>query len=274
MRADGGAADGGGCKGEAGCAVKQIQGDERVLHALNRFTFGPRPGDVAAVRTMGLQRWFEQQLNPTSIDDSALEERLAAFPAMKMQQAELMERYPGPQVLRQIIAKNLPLPTDPLEHAIYADDIAVYEATKAKQEAAKADAASAGKSSTGDLMRLAMTKGDGIQSKAALPANDVAMATPAMAAHEDQLYSGLDAAKIINLPPEQRMQKILAMQPADLLAFRKSLSQSELAAAAEGLAPLQRETLAALQGSERMIGGELLASRMLRDIYSDGNWRR
>src|ERR1700722_15022503 len=107
MRADGGAADGGGCKGEAGCAVKQIQGDERVLHALNRFTFGPRPGDVAAVRTMGLQRWFEQQLNPTSIDDSALEERLAAFPAMKMQQAELMERYPGPQVLRQIIAKNL-----------------------------------------------------------------------------------------------------------------------------------------------------------------------
>jgi uncharacterized protein (DUF1800 family) len=248
--------------------VKQIQGDERVLHALNRFTFGPRPGDVAAVRTMGLQRWFEQQLNPTSIDDSAMEERLAAFPAMKMQQAELTERYPGPQVLRQIIAKNLPLPTDPLEHAIYADDIAVYEAAKAKQEAAKADAASAGKSSTGDLVQLAMTKGDGIQSKAALPGNDVAKATPAMAAHEDQLYSGLDAAKIINLPPEQRMQKILAMQPADLLAFRKSLSQSELAAA-EGLTPLQRETLVALQGSERMIGGELLASRMLRDIYSE-----
>ena len=64
--------------------VKQIQGDERVLHALNRFTFGPRPGDVAAVRQMGVQRWFEQQLNPASIDDSALEERLAAFPAMKM----------------------------------------------------------------------------------------------------------------------------------------------------------------------------------------------
>jgi uncharacterized protein (DUF1800 family) len=249
--------------------VKQIQGDERVLHALNRFTFGARPGDVAAVRQMGVQRWFEQQLNPARIDDSALEERLAAFPAMKMQQAELMERYPGPQALRQIIAKNLPLPTDPLEHAIYADDIAVYEAAKAKQEAAKAEAASAGKSSTGDQVQLAMAKGDGIKSKAALPGDDVAMATPAIATQVDQVYSRLDAAKMINLPPEQRMQKILAMQPAELLAFRKSLSQSELAAAAEGLTPLQRETLAALQGSERMIGGELLASRMLRDIYSE-----
>jgi uncharacterized protein (DUF1800 family) len=249
--------------------VKQIQGDERVLHALNRFTFGARPGDVAAVRQMGVQRWFEQQLNPASIDDSALEERLAAFPAMKMQQAELMERYPGPQALRQIIAKNLPLPTDPLEHAIYADDIAVYEAAKAKQEAAKAEAASAGKSSTGDQVQLAMAKGDGIKSKAALPGDDVAMATPAIATQVDQVYSRLDAAKMINLPPEQRMQKILAMQPAELLAFRKSLSQSELAAAAEGLTPLQRETLAALQGSERMIGGELLASRMMRDIYSE-----
>ncbi|HEX4576063.1 MAG TPA: DUF1800 family protein, partial [Edaphobacter sp.] len=65
-------------------STKQIQGDERVLHALNRFTFGPRPGDIAAVQAMGLKQWFEQQLNPSSIDDSALEQRLAMFPAMKM----------------------------------------------------------------------------------------------------------------------------------------------------------------------------------------------
>src|SRR5271154_6748619 len=90
-------------------STKEIQGEERVLHALNRFTFGPRPGDVAAVQAMGVRQWFELQLNPLSIDDSALDERLAAFPAMQMKQAELMERYPGPQVLRQIIAKNLPL---------------------------------------------------------------------------------------------------------------------------------------------------------------------
>ncbi len=120
--------------------TKEIQGQERVLHALNRFTFGPRPGDVAAVQAMGLQRWFEQQLNPSSIDDSALEARLEMFPAMKMQQGEMERRYPSPQMLRQMSMRNMPLPTDPVEHAIYADGIAFYEAQKAKQEANQAAA--------------------------------------------------------------------------------------------------------------------------------------
>src|ERR1700730_5616389 len=68
-------------------STQQIQGEQRVLHALNRFTFGPRPGDIAAVQAMGLKRWFEQQLNPSSIDDSALEARLEMFPAMRMSEA-------------------------------------------------------------------------------------------------------------------------------------------------------------------------------------------
>ncbi len=47
-----------------------MQGDERVLHALNRFTFGPRPGDLEMVRTQGVDAWFEQQLHPASIEGS------------------------------------------------------------------------------------------------------------------------------------------------------------------------------------------------------------
>jgi hypothetical protein len=54
-------------------STQQIQGAQRVLHALNRLTFGPRQGDIAAAQAMGLKRWLEQQLNPSSIDDSALE---------------------------------------------------------------------------------------------------------------------------------------------------------------------------------------------------------
>jgi hypothetical protein len=115
-------------------SVQQIQAEQRVLHALNRFTFGPRPGDVAAVQAVGVKAWFERQLNPLSIDDSALEARLEMFPAMQMEQAELMRRYPSPAVLRQMIAKDEPLPTDPVEHAIYADQIAFYKAAKAKKE--------------------------------------------------------------------------------------------------------------------------------------------
>ena len=35
--------------------IQVLQGQERVLHALNRFTFGLRSSDVAAVEAMGLE---------------------------------------------------------------------------------------------------------------------------------------------------------------------------------------------------------------------------
>jgi len=254
-------------KSPTSTSTKQIQGEERVLHALNRFTFGPRPGDIAAVQAIGLKRWFEQQLNPASIDDSALEARLEAFPAMRMREAELIRRYPSPQVLKQVIDRNLPLPSDPVEHAIYADQIAFYKAQKAKQEEKKSSEADAAKGD-GQAMSPEMAK-IGAQEKSALPGDGVDPSMPAMAVHEEQFYSGLEAVKIINLPPEERMQKILSMKPDELVAFRRSLSQRELADAAEGLTPQQREVLGSLQGSPRMIGAELLASRMLRDIYSE-----
>jgi uncharacterized protein (DUF1800 family) len=246
-------------------AAQQIQGEQRVLHALNRFTFGPRPGDLAAVQAMGLKRWFEQQLNPASIDDSALEARLEMFPAMKMEQAEMIRRYPSPQVLRQMIDRNVPLPSDPVEHAIYADEIAFYKAARAKQEAKQAADAKGAE----EMMPPAMAKDAEGKDRTALPGDGVDPGIPAMATHEEQFYSGLEAVKILNLPPDERMQRILAMPPAELIAFRRSLSQAELAEAAEGLTPMQRETLAALQGSPRMIGAELLQSRMLRDVYSE-----
>jgi uncharacterized protein (DUF1800 family) len=239
----------------------QIQGDARVLHALNRLTFGPRPGDVAAVKQMGLDRWFEQQLHPSKIDDSALEARLAMFPAMKLQQAELMRRYPSPQVLRQVIQQRLPMPSDPVERAIYRDGIARYEQAKANQEAAEAAMA------VKDMNAPGMAKGTE-EALTALPGDAVDPATPAMAAHEEQFYSGLEAVKIINLPPDERMKRILAMQPEEMANFRRSLSANELAAAAEGLTPQQKEILTALAGGPRMVGAELLATRLLRDVYS------
>ena len=253
-----------------GPSSQRIQEQQKVLHVLNRFTFGPRPGDVAAVQAMGVQRWFERQLNPSSIDDAALDERLAMFPAMKMQQAEMIQRYPSPAVLRQIEQKNMSLPSDPVEHAIYADELAFYKAQKAKQAANQAAANQSSSKGDGEMMSPSMANNaDETKDKSALPGDGVDPGVPAMKMHEEQFYSGLEAVKIINLPPDQRFQRILAMPPAELVAFRKSLSQAELAEAAEGLSPMQREMLAALQGSPRMIGAELLQSRMLRDIYSD-----
>ncbi|CAN5647260.1 hypothetical protein BH10ACI4_BH10ACI4_02810 [soil metagenome] len=248
-------------------SVAQLQGDQRVLHALNRFTFGPRPGDAEAVQAIGLQRWFEQQLNPSAIPDTALEQRLEMFPAMKLQQAELMDRYPSPQLLRQMIRTNEPLPADPIKHAIYADQIAFYKMAQAKKATTEAtgetpDSAAMAKKQDDDSMMMEA-------GKSALPGDGVDPEVASMAMHEDQFYAGLEAVKIINLPPDQRVSRILAMQPRELITFRKSLNQAELAAMVKDLSPIQRETIGALQGSPRLIGAELLQSRLLRDIYSD-----
>ena len=49
---------------------------------LNRAAFGPRPGDIEAFNALGatddahLTTWVDRQLDPDSIDDSALEARL------------------------------------------------------------------------------------------------------------------------------------------------------------------------------------------------------
>jgi hypothetical protein len=52
----------------------------RVVHALNRITFGPRPGDVERVLRIGLDRWIDQQLRPDTTLDSEAVTALSAFP--------------------------------------------------------------------------------------------------------------------------------------------------------------------------------------------------
>src|ERR1700757_1681219 len=48
----------------------QMTGDQKVLYALNRLAYGPRPGDVEAVKKFGLDRWIELQLHPEVIPDN------------------------------------------------------------------------------------------------------------------------------------------------------------------------------------------------------------
>src|SRR5688572_17642390 len=55
---------------------------DAVRHALNRLSFGPRPGDVERVEEMGLAAWIDRQLQPARVDDSALAARLPARPQL------------------------------------------------------------------------------------------------------------------------------------------------------------------------------------------------
>src|SRR5215471_1026731 len=46
---------------------KKTSKDQAILHALNRLAYGPRPGDVAAVKKMGVEKWIDLQLHPDRI---------------------------------------------------------------------------------------------------------------------------------------------------------------------------------------------------------------
>ncbi|HZL51156.1 MAG TPA: DUF1800 family protein, partial [Terracidiphilus sp.] len=112
----------------------QLQGDERILHALNRFTFGPRPGNLETVRAMGLDKWFDQQLHPAVLDQAALNARLAQFPAMQWTTAQLLYYLPGNATIRQAMNGKAPVPEAGVLHAIYENQIGRLQARKAGQE--------------------------------------------------------------------------------------------------------------------------------------------
>src|SRR5258708_24914523 len=80
-----------------GLPITELSPDEAILHALNRLAYGPRPGDVERVRQMGLAKWIEQQLNPNSIDDKAMEARLQDYPTLRLSTAKLIDEYPQPK---------------------------------------------------------------------------------------------------------------------------------------------------------------------------------
>src|SRR6202790_1708191 len=80
-----------------GLPITELSADEAILHALNRLAYGPRPGDVARVRQMGLAKWIDQQLNPGSIDDKAVEARMGNYPTLRLSAAKLIDEYPQPK---------------------------------------------------------------------------------------------------------------------------------------------------------------------------------
>jgi len=61
-----------------------------IHRALNRLSFGPRPGQVEAVRKQGLENWIAAQLDYEKIDNSASEARLGNYPTLDMTPAELV----------------------------------------------------------------------------------------------------------------------------------------------------------------------------------------
>jgi uncharacterized protein (DUF1800 family) len=281
--------------------VSPLTQQEKVLQALNRFTFGPRPGDEAAVQKMGVEKWFEMQLHPDRIDDAAFDVQMGKFPAMRLSEMELMHRFPSGPMIRRMSKGDLPLPVDPVEHAIYADAEGAYAAKQKKDQAdnAAADAAAAKAAASGSVVansddKAVAGKATGAAANGTLMSDgtvmggkpvvgaDVPMMAGAAAGVEqvgkggkarlkDLVVPMVDASvvSVLELAPEQRMARLVAMSPEEMLSFRVGLRPKDRLALVAGLSPEQTETAAALLGGpERVVGEEALEVRLLRDVDS------
>jgi uncharacterized protein (DUF1800 family) len=73
---------------------EKLSADRQIVQALNRLTFGPRPGDVEEVRRIGLAKWMEQQLHPDQITENpVLPERLKTLDTLGMPVSEVVATY-------------------------------------------------------------------------------------------------------------------------------------------------------------------------------------
>jgi uncharacterized protein (DUF1800 family) len=88
--------------------------DAKIRHALDRLTFGPRPGDLEQIRALGLQKWIDLQLNPKKIPENpVLLEKLEPLDTLSMNARDLIKNYPPPGVISKLAQGNGTYPTDP-----------------------------------------------------------------------------------------------------------------------------------------------------------------
>jgi uncharacterized protein (DUF1800 family) len=295
------------------CTVPQVLADKedkaasrlndnaqrRALHALNRLTFGPRPGDIQRVMAMGIDQWIDLQLHPGKIDDTALDARLEPLRTLRMSTNEIAEDFPDPQAFNQVLNGKRNMPTDPARRAIFQVQVARLEARKARKEEANKNLAAAAPEKTSSVpaegsAMAANTASDGASATdssamngAAGDAmnsgggNDVTLsvaAAPVMLTPEEKeqarlrdekLSAGLEIQQLTSLPPDQRFKKILSMSTEAQVAVADSLRGGKAPELLEGLAPKQKETLLAMNNPAGVVIGELAQAKLLRAIYSE-----
>src|SRR5580704_10472629 len=260
-------------------ASSHMSDQRRALHALNRLTFGPRPGDVQRVMAIGVDKWIDLQLHPDKIDDSALNARLEPFRTLRMNAKELAEDFPDGQEINQVIKGKSSMPSEAGLRMVYQVQIDRQQEKKERlQEAGK------NTNSASDLDRnvAVVTPSQSMAGQSAnATADNSADVKPAPAAkltpedgpqarrREEQLYADLDVQQLTSFPADQRFKKVLSMSATAQLAIADSLRGGKGQEFLAGLPPRQKETMLAMNNPAGVVTGELAQAKLLRATYSE-----
>ena len=201
---------------------------QRAIQALNRLTFGPRPGDIDRVLAMGLDKWLDQQLHPESIDDHQLEARLASFRTLRMSPRELVENFPPPPLIRAVANGREELPRELRTRAIYEAQLERFREHK---------------------------------DKTSVPDEADAMMSP----HD---ASDVDTSHVLSLAPDQRLNALLKIPPPEQVNFLASMKGGMRQQFLDGMSPQDRETAIALANPPLVVASELMQAKILRATYS------
>jgi len=222
----------------------QVDRQKRVVHALNRLTFGLRPGDVDHVMAMGVDKWIDQQLHPDKIDDSALDSRLSPLRTLRMDTREIVENFPPEQMIKAVADGKQSLPSDPLKRAVYQAQLDRYQNKEdRKQETANSNSGTSQPDKATDDER---------------------------ARHrQERIDADQKVEELLDMPPGQRMKALLKMSPEEQRALASSLQGGKRDEFLGGMNPRQRETIEALNYPQQVVNNELVEGKLLRAIYSD-----
>ena len=222
-------------------ALVPLNDRERALQLLNRFTFGPRPGDLEQVLAQGPDKWFEQQLNPDSIPDTALTKRLNDYSTLNMQPEQALTFFPERGMIQQFADGNRPYPTDPTLAAMI--EVQVFKHNK----------------------EVASRKVD----PDTPPPTDEEKAAQKK---QDQATAARIAGDLFILPKNQRMPTLIKLPIPDRIAFTTYLAGDQRNLLLNDFSARDREIFTAMAGnigSAPQITNELSQAKFLRAILSE-----
>jgi uncharacterized protein (DUF1800 family) len=242
---------------KATAKVTELNDRQRALHALNRLTFGPRPGDVEAVLAKGVDAFVEDQLHPESIDDSGLGAQLSPYATTRMSSKQIAEMFPSDSMLRQAIAGKKELPTDPVQRLIYSVNVARLQqqeqATRAAVAAAKAaDPPQAG-AATGTAVAVNAAAMDASASKELTP--------------QDRARAIADS--LLAMPKNQRIESLENSPAGMLVNFPNQIRGDQRDRLNADFSPQEREIFRALANPQGVVTGELQQAKVMRAVYSE-----
>jgi uncharacterized protein (DUF1800 family) len=217
---------------------KKLSKDDQILHALDRLTFGPRPGDVERVKKIGLKKWIFQQLHPDRMDENPLlDTQLQVLESLRMTPLEALQHYPGPQMIRAIANGKQPMPDDLLLRASVERLIIRYKVKRAEAAGLTAP-----------------------------PPDPNAELEPVRTL--EQILTPAELETVRGSNAEKKHELLESMQPdrvEDMLIAMTQRQRRQLFGSAPS--PIRREIML-LNGPEQVVAYDLLDSKMLRAIES------